>query len=230
MKPPIWKKVVGRLNLTLGGLIGRRLVQVLSNRDRQVTFTIAIIALGAKLAKIDGHVTRVEIDTFRSIFQVPRSEQANAARVYNYASRTSLGYEYYARVIARSLGPGQAILEDVLEGLLAIASADGTITYAERQMLIRIGRIFRLSDDYVLQRLSPSWGMDSHDPYLLLGVLPGASMEEARAAWKQKVMKNHPDVLAARGVPGEAVKLSEERLRRYNEAWERIREIHVAST
>ena len=37
---------------------------------------------------------------------------------------------------------------------------------------------------------------------------PGASLTEARAAWRQAVKDSHPDSMIARGVPAEAVKLA----------------------
>jgi len=217
---------VRSLQQAAGGRIGRRLVRALASRDRKVSFTIAIIALSAKLAKVDGRVTREEIDTFRSIFEIPRGEMANAARVYNYASRTALGYEQYARMVARSLGHGQPVLEVVLDALLAIARADGVLSRSEKIALIRISRIFRLPDEHIRQRLGAIAGLASLDPYQTLGVAPDADIVAIRAAWKRKVMQNHPDVLAARGVPQEALRLSDDRLRSYNDAWEAIKQRH----
>ncbi|MEY8838888.1 TerB family tellurite resistance protein, partial [Cribrihabitans sp. XS_ASV171] len=37
--------------------------------ERSVAFAIAVIALGAKMAKADGHVTRDEVTAFREVFQ-----------------------------------------------------------------------------------------------------------------------------------------------------------------
>ena len=53
--------------------------------ERSVAFTIAVIALGAKMAKADGQVTRDEVSAFRQVFHIPPREEANAARVFNLA-------------------------------------------------------------------------------------------------------------------------------------------------
>ena len=39
--------------------------------EQTVAFTIAVIALGAKMAKADGHVTRSEVQAFRQVFHIP---------------------------------------------------------------------------------------------------------------------------------------------------------------
>ncbi len=226
MKGLTWKKSLRSLQQMAGGQIGRRLVRALGSRDRKVSFTIAIIALSAKLAKIDGRVSREEIDTFRSLFEIPRGEMANAARVYNYASRTALGYEHYARMVARSLGHGQPVLEVVIDALVAIARADGVLSHSEKTALIRISRIFRLPDEHIRRRLGAIAGLTTLDPYQTLGVARDADFAAIRAAWKRKVMENHPDVLVARGVPREALRLADDRLRTVNEAWETIRQCH----
>ena len=51
--------------------------------QRSVGFTIAVIALGAKMAKADGQVTRDEVTAFRRVFTIPEGEEENAARVFN---------------------------------------------------------------------------------------------------------------------------------------------------
>jgi DnaJ like chaperone protein len=60
------------------------------------------------------------------------------------------------------------------------------------------------------------------DPYAVLGVDPAASNDVVRKAWRNAVKSAHPDVMIARGVPPEAVKLAEDRLRALNQAWEEI--------
>ncbi|HEY6578091.1 MAG TPA: TerB family tellurite resistance protein, partial [Rhizomicrobium sp.] len=66
-----------------------------------IVFTIAIIALGAKMAKADGMVTDEEIEAFGRIFRVPPSEEANVRRIFNLARQDTAGYEIYAGQIAR---------------------------------------------------------------------------------------------------------------------------------
>ncbi len=44
--------------------------------ERSVAFTIAVIALGAKMAKADGQVTRDEVAAFRRVFAIPEGEEA----------------------------------------------------------------------------------------------------------------------------------------------------------
>ena len=49
-----------------------------------------------------------------------------------------------------------------------------------------------------------------------------APVEEIRAAWRQAVRESHPDGLAARGLPEEAIQLAQDRLVAVNRAWEEI--------
>ena len=63
---------------------------------------------------------------------------------------------------------------------------------------------------------------DEADPYAILGVTPVTPLEQIRAAWRQAVIDSHPDRLAARGVPEEALRLAQDRLVAVNRAWEEI--------
>ncbi|MFQ5438144.1 MAG: TerB family tellurite resistance protein, partial [Paracoccaceae bacterium] len=93
--------------------------------ERSVAFTIAVIALGAKMAKADGRVTRDEVTAFREVFHIPRSAEAQAARVFNLARQDVTGFETYAATIARMFQGNATVLEDLLESLFFIANADG---------------------------------------------------------------------------------------------------------
>ena len=66
------------------------------------------------------------------------------------------------------------------------------------------------------------------DPYDLLELPPDASLDQARAAFRRMVRESHPDALRARGVPDEAVRLAEDRLKALNSAWEEVQQRHAA--
>ncbi len=51
---------------------------------------------------------------------------------------------------------------------------------------------------------------------------PDTPVKDIRAAWRQLVRDSHPDVMIARGLPEEAIRMSEKRLIDINRAWEEI--------
>ncbi|WP_371054503.1 MULTISPECIES: TerB family tellurite resistance protein [unclassified Rhodosalinus] len=193
--------------------------------DRSVGFTIAVIALGAKMAKADGQVTRDEVAAFREVFQIAREDEREAARVFNLARQDVAGYEHYAQRIRNMFGDEIATLCDLMEGLFHIALADGAYHPGEDRFLRRVAQIFGLSGPQfaaLRARFVPEDGM--RDPYAVLGLAPDASREEARAAWRALVRETHPDRMVARGVPEEAIRLAERRMQDINRAWEEISE------
>jgi DnaJ like chaperone protein len=74
-----------------------------NNAQHQIAFTIGVIALGAKMAKADGVVTRDEIIAFKEVFKVPEGEMENVSRVFNLAKQDVVGYEAYANQLASLL-------------------------------------------------------------------------------------------------------------------------------
>ena len=191
--------------------------------DHSVGFTIAVIALGAKMAKADGQVTRAEVTTFRRIFTIDESEEQNAARVFNLARQDVAGFDAYARKIAAMFGSdNRDTLRDLLEGLFHIALADGAWHPQEEEFLHEVARIFGLDDRSFNAIRARFVDGAPRDPFDVLGVPPDATLAEIRAAWKALVRESHPDRMIARGVPAEAVKLAERRLIDINAAWEEI--------
>ena len=190
--------------------------------ERSVAFTIAVIALGAKLAKADGQVSRDEVAAFRAVFSIAAADEANAARVFNLARQDVAGFDTYARRIAAMFGPGDRVLTDVAEGLFHIALADGQYHPREDQFLREVARIFGLTER-CFRSLQARFVPDiAPDPYVVLGVASDAPMSEVRRAWRQAVRESHPDGMAARGLPAEAIRMAEQRLIAVNSAWEEI--------
>ncbi len=219
----LWSRITDALAaLRSGESLAEVFSRLRTPPERSAGFAIAVIALGAKMAKADGLVTRDEVSAFREVFTIPQQEERNAARVFNLARTDVAGFEQYARKIADLFGPGEPALSDLLEGLFFIALADGEYHPAEDEFLSRVAAIFGI-DERHFRILRARFVPDvAPDPYTVLGVEPGAPMAEVRAAWRKQVRASHPDQLIARGVPKEAIKLAEKQLIVVNRAWEEI--------
>ena len=195
--------------------------------DRTVGFAIAVIALGAKMAKADGLVTKDEVVAFREVFLIPTSEEANAARVFNLARQDVAGYDIYARRIKAMYADNDGPLCDLLEGLFHIAMADGVYHPMEDDFLQEVAEIFGFDERQFKGIRAQFVAEADRDPYDVLGVDPTAPSDEVRAAWRALVRETHPDRMLARGVPEEAVKLAERRLVAINRAWEEIQSVRA---
>ncbi|MBM9595765.1 molecular chaperone DjiA [Roseitranquillus sediminis] len=219
----IWRRIAAALSaLASGEGLAALFDRLRSPPERSVAFAIAVIALGAKMAKADGRVTRDEVTAFREVFTIPPGEEENAARVFNLARKDIAGFQDYARRIGRMFGEGSETLADLLEGLFHIAVADGAYHPAEDDFLHRVSVLFGLPDRQfrsIRARFVPD---ADPDPYDVLGVEPGTPVAEVRAAWRRLVRETHPDRMLARGVPEEAIKLAEKRLVAINRAWREI--------
>lgn len=219
----LWNRISDALSaLTSGESLSEVFDRLRTPPERSVGFAIAVIALGAKMAKADGQVTRDEVTAFREVFQIAREDEAGAARVFNLARQDVAGYRDYAQRIQSMFAQDPDTLSDLLEGLFHIAMADGTYHPDEGRFLEDVAGIFGLPEAR-FRALRARFVPDATpDPYTVLGLDPGAGLDEARVAWRRLVRETHPDSMLARGVPEEAIKLAERRLIDINRAWEEI--------
>ncbi|WP_420860891.1 TerB family tellurite resistance protein [Algirhabdus cladophorae] len=219
----IWTRILDAVSaLAQGESLSEVFDRLRTPPERSVAFTIAVIGLGAKMAKADGHVSKDEVTAFREVFTIAEEDQQNAARLFNLARQDIAGYDVYATRIARMFRNQPDALEDLLEGLFHIAMADGQYHPGEDTFLEEVARIFGLTDR-CFARLRARFVPDAdQDPYDVLGVNPEDAIAEIRAVWRQLVRDSHPDSLTARGLPEEAVKLAEKRLVVINKAYDEI--------
>jgi DnaJ like chaperone protein len=204
----------------VAGMLGRR----------EEVFAITVTVLAAKLAKCDGPVTRLEIDAFKRNFRIPPASARGIGRLFDQARDSTDGFEAYADQLGEVFADNRGVLEDVLTALFGVARADGPVNQAEFDFLSRTHRGFRL-DQLAWDRArgaaprSPprDAASDLPDPYQVLGVPRSSSGEELHNVWKQLMRENHPDSLAARGVPAEFIARAGDKVARINAAWDQIK-------
>ena len=185
----------------------------------------ALIALGAKLAKADGVVRPEEVDAFKNVFKASVESRVSIERFFNLAQQTTLGFEHYAKIVYRHYKLRSDILEDILDGLFFIALADGIVTVDEMNFLETIGKIFKFSPMTFHRIRAVHCGRAPDDPFLVLGIDERISDVELKRVYRSLAASNHPDRLAARGLPPELQKLATHKMAMINKAYAEIIEM-----
>ncbi|MEE8372046.1 MAG: TerB family tellurite resistance protein [Sphingomonadales bacterium] len=235
----IWGKIIGgaagfALGGPLGALLGASFGHAIDSgaagslgkagreATARVTFTIAVIALGAKMAKADGVVTPDEVEAFKEVFHIPPHEMRNVGRVFDAAKQDTAGYEVYARQVAKLFKDEPQVLEDLLGALCHIANADGIIHPGEVEFLDNVARIFGFEGAELDAVKACYMQPEESDPYTILGVTGDISDKDLKKTYRRLVKEHHPDRLIAKGLPQEFVDVANERLAAINGAYAKL--------
>jgi len=225
----IWQRVAGILTGatradSVSGALGRLGDTNAPDRADPLTdirFTMALIALCAKMARSDGAVTVDEVEAFRRIVHVPVEEEANVRRLFDLAKADVAGFKEYAQQIGKLFASERQLQLDVLESLFVIATADGILHEKEDDFLTTVAGILGIRPTEQ-DHIRSLFVTNAASPYQILGVTPSSTDAEIKARHRTLVLDNHPDRLTGRGVPAEFVVVAERRLAAINAAFDAI--------
>ncbi|HEV7345834.1 MAG TPA: DnaJ family molecular chaperone [Devosia sp.] len=190
---------------------------------RDAAFTLALIALAAKMAVADGAVTASEERAFRATVEIAHGHEEQVARVFNLAKQDVAGYDAYARKVTRFFHDSPDTLEHVLDSLFYIATADGMVHEAELDYLRSVSDIFGFDDVRFEQMASQHVQLEAGvDPYAVLGLAPNADPAEIRRVYRLLVAEHHPDRLIAKGVPEDLIDVATARMKAVNLAYQAL--------
>lgn len=243
----IWGKIIGSMaGFAMGGPLGAILGVVaghaydrlkapdeaepiprlggpdLGRNTKEMVFSVAVIVLGAKMAKVDGAVSRAEVNAFKHVFRIRPEDMRTVGQIFDAAKSDAHGYEPYARQVATLFRHDRAVLEELLAGLFYVARADGEITRAELTFLRHLAEIFGLEGEVFERLRAPFAGPQGPDPYAVLGVARTATNEEIKKTYRRLIRENHPDALVSKGLPKDFLKVVNERMATINAAYDQI--------
>lgn len=235
----------GFAGMLIGGAIGYAIswavrasvlgsLKVAQNQLLDSTFSV----MGA-LCKADNVVTRDEIQVVERIFAQLRltdAQKTEAKAAFNRGKQPDFDLDAAVDAfgaIARGRGP---LVQLFLQLQTMAVAADGQVHAAEHDMLVRIARRLGLSERDVaqLEALLRTGGQRApggpppasrlKDAYEALGLKEGATPAEIKRQYRRLMSQNHPDKLAARGLPESMRAVAEERSREINTAYDLIKE------
>lgn len=190
---------------------------------RDAAFTLALIALSAKMAVSDGVVTASELRAFQRTVEIQPGIEEQVDKLFKLAQQDVAGYEAYAKKVRRFFLDSPDTLEHVLDSLFFIASADGIIHESELDYLKNVSDIFGFDDARFEQLTAQHVLFDKGaDPFVVLGLAPTADRAEVKRVYRLLVAEHHPDRLIAKGVPEELIDVATARMAAINNAYNQI--------
>ncbi len=239
----------GPLGALIGAALGHRVDKGVANlgfgesaieRERiQTAFFTATFSVLGHLAKIDGRVSRAEIQMTQSVMeqmQLNEQQRSLARRLFNEGKQADFDLDAVLEQFVQVCHRRQTLLRIFLEILVQAALVDGQLDPTEEALLQKICRHIGFSDQELAHLVAmvraARGGADGHTmspqdelakAYDILGIKEDSSDSEVKRAYRRLLSQHHPDKLVAKGLPEEMMKIATEKTREIRKAYELIK-------
>jgi DnaJ like chaperone protein len=114
------------------------------------------------------------------------------------------------------------MLDLMIDILLRVSVADGTLSQSEEKLILSAVRIFNFSDEKY-NKLKSRYIKDFEKYYAILECNRNDSNEHIKKQFRKLVSDYHPDKIASKGLPEEFTKFANDKFREIKEAYEVIK-------
>jgi DnaJ like chaperone protein len=197
-----------------------------TGEEAQFTFFIAAFSMLAKLAKADGHVSEEEIDAVNKFMLYdlnldPESRMA-AMNIFNAAIESSESFDDFADQFCSQFRVQPQMFELMIDILLRVSIADGTMSENEERLIRSAARIFNFSDERY-KKLKSKYVQEFEKYYAVLGCGKNDTDGHIKSQYRKLVMEFHPDKIVSKGLPEEFTKFAQDKFREIQDAYDYIR-------
>jgi len=196
----------------------------------KMVFFVGAFSMLAKIATADGSMVQQERQKVEEFIthdlKLNLSEREAAVRVFNAAlSNHSTTFDQFASQFYQNFSSERSLIELMMDVLVRVAAADGTISTAEMNHINSAARLFNISRsmlDAIIRQYSSSAAAPSK-AYSVLNLTPDATDAEVKKAYRKMSIEFHPDTVASKGLPEEFTRFATEKFRAISEAYEAIK-------
>lgn len=254
-----WGKILGgTFGMMFGGPIGAVLGAALGhNFDKgleqptgqsgfgrqeraQTMFYTATFSVMGYVCKADGQVTEDEISLAKQVMQqmdMDAEQRKAAIGLFNEGKKASFPLNDVVRQFRQEIGFRPNLLRMFMEVQIMAAYADGVMDPAERDVLLKICQLLKISQREFEHLCAMIGGMHSgssqtgrndgspslKQAYVVLDVNESTSSSEIKKAYRRLLSQHHPDKLVAKGLPEEMMKIAADRTHEIRKAYEVIK-------
>ena len=195
--------------------------------SKHLAFFVCVFSMLAKLAKVDGAISALEIavvDRFiKDELGLDPGRRKLAMNIFRSAKISPTSFEQHATDFYKAFKDDRQVLENLIDILLRLSSADGSTGPEEERMIRKAARTFQI-DDPTIERLRSMHKPAPGRNYSILGCSKSSTVAEIKRSYRKLVMENHPDRVRAQGQPEEFIRIANDKFRAIQEAYEAIRE------
>jgi len=198
-----------------------------SGEESQFAFFIGAFSMLAKLSQADGRVSQAEVTSIEKFMafdlNLNRESQTVAMNIFQAAMASPGTFQEFAAQFYERFRFQPQLLHVMLDILLRVSIADGTLSRVEERLILSAKSIFSISDSQYVA-IKSKYTTDTDKYYAILGITRNDSDEVIRTRYRKLVKEYHPDMIASKGLPEEFTKLAEDKFREIQEAYDRVRE------
>ncbi len=160
---------------------------------QHISFTFAIISLSAKLATIDGPLTKESYVAFRDAFPLSGGICGKLRKLFILACNDPTPFEHTVRQVKYLFPRNRDLFYGLSDRLFTIAVSSGSLSKKKQLTLAKIAHLLELSPaqygELVERHLHPK-------PHAILGVEKRANAKRIKQRYYQLMRRYHPDVHA----------------------------------
>ncbi len=183
-------------------------------------FMVSLLVLSAAVMKVDGRITKAELDFVKKFLLKSFGEEAatDAVRML----RDILKQEIPVRDVSRQIGANLDYSSrlQLLHYLFGISSADGQTHRHEVDMIHVIATQMGVTD-HDFNSIKSMFYNDTHIAYSILGLEPNATNDEIKKAYRKMAVEYHPDKVSYLG--DEVQTAAKEKFQKINQAYENLK-------
>ncbi|NQZ56307.1 MAG: TerB family tellurite resistance protein [Lentisphaeraceae bacterium] len=197
----------------------------MSREQRQQILFHNTFSMFAKLAKANGAVTQVEVDTIQKFMiqhlNLNQESRRQATRIFNASKKDDVPFASLSKEFGLAFQHDLQMRAMLFEMLLAVALSDGSL-HPEEDRLLQIALNDLLLDRQAYESIRRDC-LPNLDPlYKVLNCSPTCTNDELKKAYRQASKKFHPDSLAASQVSDEIRQLAEAQFKDITEAYKKL--------
>lgn len=259
------KLICGLLGYGMGGFIGALLgIWVGHAFDRALSSSAVFLSAGERenlqqlffetcfqlighLAKADGRVSEEEVaqtEALMSRMGLSAEHRKDAIKLFKQGTQADFDFDATTARFAQTAARNRNLSLTLLEFLISVALADGSLHPAEQQVLRSTAAKLNMNAqqfDQLLQMIlaqnhfggSDSGGYQAgsqapiqdevEQAYQALGVSHEVDDKTLKKAYRKLMSQHHPDKLIAKGVPEDMIKVATEKSQQIQSAYEIVK-------